>query len=178
VVAVWENYNATETAIRNEAKAVGDMAQLSCALAEISRCGNAARAGCLCQRSAAIGMGHDGQRLPSKTTADALAHLNQAIIDMQVGQTIPFAVRCANVVDSTPSLVRPYGAYLVTNLRVIGELLYGLFGTRPRPRVANLADLTLCRHRHHLLAKSEAGRVLYVLQLGAFMRGMGSFHSR
>ena len=32
VIAVWENYNATETAIRNEAKAVGDMAQLSYAL--------------------------------------------------------------------------------------------------------------------------------------------------
>jgi len=32
VIAVWENYNATETAIRNEAKAVGNMAQLSYAL--------------------------------------------------------------------------------------------------------------------------------------------------
>jgi hypothetical protein len=34
VVAVWANYNATETAIRNEAKAVGDMAKLSYALPE------------------------------------------------------------------------------------------------------------------------------------------------
>lgn len=29
VVAVWQNYNATETAVRNEAKAVGDLTQLS-----------------------------------------------------------------------------------------------------------------------------------------------------
>jgi hypothetical protein len=34
VIAVWENYNATESAIRNEAKAAGDMAQLSYALPE------------------------------------------------------------------------------------------------------------------------------------------------
>ena len=34
VIAVWENYNATDTAIRNEAKAVGDLTQLSYALPE------------------------------------------------------------------------------------------------------------------------------------------------
>jgi hypothetical protein len=34
VIAVWENYNATEGAIRNEGKAVGAMAQLSYALPE------------------------------------------------------------------------------------------------------------------------------------------------
>src|SRR6476661_5774351 len=32
VVVVWENYNATETAVRNEAKAVSDLTQLSYAL--------------------------------------------------------------------------------------------------------------------------------------------------
>src|ERR1051325_5854861 len=34
VVAVWENYNTTETAIRNEAKAVGNLTQLSYAMPE------------------------------------------------------------------------------------------------------------------------------------------------
>ena len=34
VIAVWENYNATNTAIRNEAKAVGNLTQLSYALPE------------------------------------------------------------------------------------------------------------------------------------------------
>src|SRR5215468_706134 len=41
VIAVWENYNATGAAIRNEAKAVGDLTQLSYALPEQE--GNAIR---------------------------------------------------------------------------------------------------------------------------------------
>ena len=41
VVAVWENYNSTETAVRNEAKAISDLTQVSYALPEDE--GNAIR---------------------------------------------------------------------------------------------------------------------------------------
>src|SRR5215475_7941032 len=41
VILVWQNYNATETAVRNEAKAVSDLTQLSYALPEEQ--GNAIR---------------------------------------------------------------------------------------------------------------------------------------
>jgi Protein of unknown function (DUF4239) len=86
VVAVWENYNATETAIRNEAKAVGDMAQLSYALPEFQ--GEEMRR----LLDAYVKWGTMASGLPSKTTADALAHLTQATINMQVGQLRDLAV--------------------------------------------------------------------------------------
>jgi hypothetical protein len=80
VIAVWENYNATGTAIRNEAKAVGDMAQLSYALpepqgAEMRRLLDAYVKEV--QQSEWVTM---ARGLPSQTTADALAHLTQATI--------------------------------------------------------------------------------------------------
>ena len=92
VIAVWENYNATETAIRNEAKAVGNMAQLSYALPESQ--GEEMRRLLdtyvkEAQQSEWLTM---EAGLPSKTTADALAHLNQATINMQVGQMRELAV--------------------------------------------------------------------------------------
>jgi hypothetical protein len=92
VIAVWENYNATETAIRNEAKAVGNMAQLSYALPESQ---GAEMRGLLDAYVKAVEQSEwvtMAGGLPSKTTADALAHLNQAIIDMQVGQLRDLAV--------------------------------------------------------------------------------------
>jgi hypothetical protein len=92
VVAVWENYNATETAIRNEAKAVGDMAQLSYALPESQ--GEEMRRLLdvyvkEVQQSEWVTM---ARGLPSKTTAAALAHMNQAVINMEVGQFRDLAV--------------------------------------------------------------------------------------
>ena len=92
VVAVWENYNATEGAIRNEAKAVGNMAQLSYAIPEtqgleIRRLLDAYVKEV--QQSEWVTM---GRGLPSKTTADALAHLTQATINMPVGQMRDLAV--------------------------------------------------------------------------------------
>jgi uncharacterized membrane protein len=92
VIAVWENYHATETAIRNEAKAAGDMAQLSYALPETQGEEMRRVARCLREGSAAIGMGTMAQGLPSKAAADALAHLTQATINMQVGQMRDLAV--------------------------------------------------------------------------------------
>jgi hypothetical protein len=86
VIAVWENYNATETAIRNEAKAVGNMAQLSYALPEaqgeeMRRLLDAYVKEVQQSEWATMGSGS-----PSKTTADALANLTQATINMNVGQ--------------------------------------------------------------------------------------------
>jgi len=92
VIAVWENYNATESAIRNEAKAVGSFAQLSYAIPEtqgleIRRLLDAYVKEV--KQSEWVTMGHG---LPSKTTADALAHVTQATINMQVGQMRELAV--------------------------------------------------------------------------------------
>ena len=66
VIAVWENYNATETAIRNEAKAAGTA--FLC-VARISRRRNTAVARCLRKGSAAIGMGHDGSRIAKQSSS-------------------------------------------------------------------------------------------------------------
>jgi hypothetical protein len=92
VIAVWENYNATESAIRNEAKAVGNMAQLSYAIPEtqgleLRRLLEAYVKEV--QQSEWVTM---GRGLPSKTTANALAHVTQATINMQVGQMRDLAV--------------------------------------------------------------------------------------
>ena len=92
VIAVWENYNATEGAIRNEAKAVGNMAQLSYAIPEtqgleIRRLLDAYVKEV--QQSEWVTM---GRGLSSKTTADALAHVTQATIKL---------ARCATWLCST-----------------------------------------------------------------------------
>jgi hypothetical protein len=92
VIAVWANYNATETAIRNEAKAVGDMAQLSYALPQpqgeqMRRLLDAYVKEVQQSEWATMARG-----LPSKKTADALAHLTQAVFDTQVGQLRDLAV--------------------------------------------------------------------------------------
>jgi hypothetical protein len=92
VVAVWANYNATETAIRNEAKAVGDMAQLSYALPESQGEGIRRLLDAYVKEVQQSEWGTMASGLPSKTTADALAHLTQAIINMQVGQMRDLAV--------------------------------------------------------------------------------------
>jgi hypothetical protein len=86
VVAVWQNYNATETAVRNEAKAVGDLTQLSYALPEEE--GTTIRAALSdyvseVRQNEWVSM---AQGLPSKTTADALAHLTEAIFDVHAEQ--------------------------------------------------------------------------------------------
>jgi Protein of unknown function (DUF4239) len=92
VVAVWENYNATETAVRNEAKAVGDMLSfpMHCPEAqgaEIRRSLDAYVEEV--QQSEWMTMANG---LPSQKTADALAHLTQAILDMEIGQLRDLAV--------------------------------------------------------------------------------------
>ena len=86
VITVWENYNATDAAIRSEAKAVGDLTQLSYALPEPE--GSSIR-------SLVTDYANDVRQcewatmargLPIKTTSHALAHLTQAIFDMRVDQ--------------------------------------------------------------------------------------------
>jgi hypothetical protein len=86
VIAVWQNYNNTEIAVRNEAKAVGDLTQLSYALPEPE--GSAIRTSLADYANevrqsewATMATG-----LPSKTTGDALAHLTQAIFDLHADQ--------------------------------------------------------------------------------------------
>jgi hypothetical protein len=86
VVAVWENYNATETAIRNEAKAVGNMAQLSYALPESQGVEMRRLLDTYVKEVQQSEWATMGSGLPSKTTADALANLTQATINMHVGQ--------------------------------------------------------------------------------------------
>jgi hypothetical protein len=92
VVAVWENYNATETAIRNEAKAVGNLAQLSYALPEAQGKEMRQMLNSYVKEVQQAEWVTMARGLPSKTTADALAHLTQAIIEMQVGQLRDLAV--------------------------------------------------------------------------------------
>ena len=86
VIAVWENYNATEAAIRNEAKAVGDLTQISYALPEQD--GSAIRASLSdyvkeVRQTEWVTM---ALGVPSKTTAHALANLTQAIFDLHADQ--------------------------------------------------------------------------------------------
>jgi hypothetical protein len=86
VIAVWENYNATDTAIRNEAKAVGDLTQLSYALPEQK--GSAIRASLsdYVKDVRQTEWGTMAIGLPSKATAHALANLTQAIFDLHADQ--------------------------------------------------------------------------------------------
>ena len=86
VIAVWENYNATQAAIRNEAKAVGDLTQISYALPEQD--GSAIRASLFdyvkeVRQTEWVTM---ALGVPSKTTAHALANLTQAIFDLHADQ--------------------------------------------------------------------------------------------
>ena len=86
VIAVWENYNATGAAVRNEAKAVGDLTQLSYALPEQE--GDAIRTSL---SDYVNDVRHSewafmARGLPSKTTAHALAHLTKAIFDVCADQ--------------------------------------------------------------------------------------------
>lgn len=86
VIAVWQNYNTTDAAIRSEAKAVGGLTQLSYALPEPE--GSAIRTSVAdyaneVRQSEWATM---ARGLPSKTTARALAHLTQAIFDLRVDQ--------------------------------------------------------------------------------------------
>jgi hypothetical protein len=86
VIAVWENYNATNAAVRNEAKAVGDLTQLSYALPEQE--GNAIRTS-LSEYTNEVRQSEwatMARGLPSKTAAHALAHLTQAIFDIRADQ--------------------------------------------------------------------------------------------
>jgi hypothetical protein len=92
VIAVWENYNATGTAIRNEAKAVGDMAQLSYALPESQGEEMRRLLDAYVKEVQQSEWGTMAQGLPSKAAADALAHLTQATINMQVAQMRDLAV--------------------------------------------------------------------------------------
>ena len=82
VIAVWENYNATNAAIRNEAKAVGNLTQLSYALPEQE--GSAIRVSLsdYVKEVRQTEWGTMALGVPSKTTANALAHLTQAIFDL------------------------------------------------------------------------------------------------
>ena len=86
VIAVWQNYSNTEIAVRNEAKAVGDLTQLSYAVPDPE--GSAIRTSVADYANevrqsewATMATG-----LPSKTTGDALAHLTQAIFDLHADQ--------------------------------------------------------------------------------------------
>ena len=86
VILVWQNYNATETAVRNEAKAVSDLTQLSYALPEEQ--GNAVRTALsdyvhAVRRVEWVTM---ARGLPSKIAADALAHLTEAIFKLDADQ--------------------------------------------------------------------------------------------
>jgi hypothetical protein len=92
VIAVWENYNVTESAIRNEAKAAGDMAQLSYALPESQGEEMRRLLDAYVKEVQQSEWGTMAQGLPSKAAADALAHLTQATINMQVGQMRDLAV--------------------------------------------------------------------------------------
>ena len=86
VIAVWENYNKTELTVRNEAKAIGDLMQLSHALPEPE--------GSLIRNSLIDYTNHVrdsewatmARGLPSKPTGDALAHLVEAILDIPTNQ--------------------------------------------------------------------------------------------
>jgi hypothetical protein len=83
VVVVWQDYSETGKAVRNEAEAVGDLNALSFALPETE--GNEIRTlvadyAVQVRQSEWQTMTHG---LPSRTTANALAHLTHAIFALQ-----------------------------------------------------------------------------------------------
>src|SRR5262245_29028925 len=86
VIAVWENYNATDAAVRNEAKAVGDLAQLSYALPEQEGSGIRTSLSEYVKNVRQTEWGTMALGLPSEATADALADLTQAIFDLHAEQ--------------------------------------------------------------------------------------------
>jgi hypothetical protein len=92
VIAVWEHYNETGTAIRNEAKAVGDMAQLSYALPEAQGDEMRRLLDTYVKEVQQTEWATMAKGLPGKTTAEALAHLTQAIFDVPVDQLRDLAV--------------------------------------------------------------------------------------
>jgi hypothetical protein len=86
VIVVWENYRNTEAAVRSEAKAVGNLTQLSYALKEPE--GSSIRT-LLADYANEVHQSEwatMARGLPSNTTAHALAHLTQAIFDVQFDQ--------------------------------------------------------------------------------------------
>ena len=85
VVAVWEGYRNTETAVRNEAKSVADLTQISYALPEPD--GSAIRAPLVeyandVRQSEWPAM---ARGFPNVATAHALAHLTEAVLDARTG---------------------------------------------------------------------------------------------
>jgi Protein of unknown function (DUF4239) len=86
VIAVWEDYRNTETAVRNEAKAIADLTQISYALPQPG--GSGIRAPLLdyaeeVRRSEWPAM---ARGVPSEKATHALAHLSEAIFDLQIEQ--------------------------------------------------------------------------------------------
>jgi len=86
VIVVWQNYNATNTAVRNEAKAVGDLTQLSYALPEPEGSAIRSALGDYVNAVRQSEWATMARGLPSSTAADKLAHLTQAIFDVRLDQ--------------------------------------------------------------------------------------------
>jgi hypothetical protein len=86
VIVVWQNYNKTNTAVRNEAKAVGDLTQLSYALPEPEGSEIRGSLGDYVNSVRQSEWATMARGLPSSTTADKLAHLTQAIFDVRSDQ--------------------------------------------------------------------------------------------
>jgi hypothetical protein len=83
VIAVWENFRNTEAAVRNEAKAVADLYQLSYAVPEDS--GSTIRKSLrdYAEQVRQSEWPAMARGYPSNIAADALAHLTQSIHDLQ-----------------------------------------------------------------------------------------------
>jgi len=85
VIAVWEDYRNTETAVRNEAKAIANLTQLSYALPEPAGSGI---------RTPLIAYAEEVRRsewpamargFPSVATAHVLAYLSEAVLEVRTG---------------------------------------------------------------------------------------------
>lgn len=92
VVAVWENYNTTSTTVRNEAKAVGDLTQLSYALPEPQASSIRELVADYANQVRQTEWPTMARGLPSTTTAHALAHLTHGIFELHAEQFRDFAL--------------------------------------------------------------------------------------
>ena len=79
VVAVWENYRDTETAVRNEAKALADLHQVSYALSEDAGGKMRKHYGHISAEGPRRGMAGDGAGSRDKSAEDELQHLGRAL---------------------------------------------------------------------------------------------------
>jgi len=86
VIAVWEDFRNTEAAVRNEAKAIANLTQLSYALPEPAGSGIRAPVVAYADEVRRSEWPAMARGLPSDPASHAIAHVTEAILDLQADQ--------------------------------------------------------------------------------------------